>query len=384
MSKNNYKVLRNRIERIVMSQAGVCYSMGKPGIGKTALHESIADEAELLFIDLRLAQIDSAEVGGIPKAFVDETDIGNGVIHKEHYFKYCLPNWAIRANKSTSLVNPKTGLNYKGALIFFDELNRASLETRNAALQILNEKKIGDEFKFEPHVYMAAAGNLGEEDGTEVEEFDTALWNRLIGISFNITLNEWKEAFANNNVHPLIIEFLDSRSEFFWKREKDQKDKAFATPRSWTNLSKLAGKDADIDRLYEDVMVFGPAYIGAAAANKFKSFLDDRRMLSLKDILNDWDAVKDMAKKMNRSRRSEIIGEAKKIVFCNLDKSSAENLLSFMEICDTDEVAAYAFHVVENEMKVNASIPKNLILFKERFETILRSVLQKFKEKKAS
>jgi hypothetical protein len=36
-----------------------------------------------------------------------------------------------------------------------------------------------------------SSGNLGDEDGTDVEEFDSALNNRLIHINHTLDVQEW-------------------------------------------------------------------------------------------------------------------------------------------------------------------------------------------------
>ncbi len=375
MAKDNF----NRIERIVMSNAGVLFLEGKPGIGKTAIMEALADKHNLLFTDLRLAQIDSSEVGGIPKAFVEKMEV-HGESVDEHYFKYCLPNWAIRANKATSIKNHKTGKNYSGALIFFDELNRASLETRNASLQILNEKKIGDSFKFNDNVYMASAGNLGDEDGTEVEEFDSALWNRLVPMRYELTFGEWKNQFAAANVNPFIVEFLEGRPEFMWKKDSKDVEKSYATPRSWTNLSKIVGKDADIDETLMVATDFGSMYVGSSI-NQFLRFLQDRKAISLKDILARFTKIEPQVKALNRARHSEIFAEMKKQKFIDLKAAQVANFIGFMKLCDDDEKASFIGHVLENEYDADGAVPTNILALKKDFMEIMKAVRMSYEAK---
>jgi hypothetical protein len=49
----------------------------------------------------------------------------------------------------------------------------------------------GTAFKFNDNVLMMSSGNLGDEDGTDVEEFDSALNNRLIHINHTLDVQEW-------------------------------------------------------------------------------------------------------------------------------------------------------------------------------------------------
>jgi MoxR-like ATPase len=118
---------------------------------------------------------------------VDETDVGLypslSEIDMDGEMVKCLISlclWAVEANKRPTIIH-------------FEELNRASQQVRNAALQILLEREIGTAFKFNDNVLMMSSGNLGDEDGTDVEEFDSALNNRLIHINHTLDVQEWLE-----------------------------------------------------------------------------------------------------------------------------------------------------------------------------------------------
>ncbi len=117
----------------------------------------------------------------------------NGITVKVSNF--AVPHWAYSANQSPTIIH-------------FEELNRASLFVRNAALQILLEREIG-QFKFNDNVLMLASGNLGDEDGTDIEELDSALNNRLIHISHSLNLNDWIQNFgAENSPHHRLFLLL--------------------------------------------------------------------------------------------------------------------------------------------------------------------------------
>ena len=136
--------------------------------------------------------------------------------------------------------------NLKPTLIHFEELNRASQHVRNAALQILLEREIGTEFKFNENVLMMCSGNLGEEDNTDVEELDSALNNRLIHVNHKLSVEEWIDGFARENVHPTIVDYIETHPEQIYKTSENTD--AYATPRSWTFLSDFIvenfGKDS--------------------------------------------------------------------------------------------------------------------------------------------
>ena len=151
---------------IMWAKSGVLYITAKPGVAKSAIARSIATKMGFRYMDLRLSMVDETDVGLYPS--VSDVD---GV----KCLDFVVPRWAIEANKQPTITH-------------FEELNRASQQVRNAALQLLLERQIGINFKFNDNVLMMSSGNLGDEDGADVEEFDSALNNRLITTLIHLLL----------------------------------------------------------------------------------------------------------------------------------------------------------------------------------------------------
>ena len=240
MGKFNANIYRDSLSRyyesIIKSKTLVLFFAGVPGSGKSSMMQEVADRNEWILIDLRIAEKDASEIGGIPRS-VDFSYVGKDAKSiTTKMMEYDAPAWFIQANTSIYTINPKTGKNYKGALIFCDELNRASLEQRNATLRLLLDKMIDFNKKLMPYVYLASAGNMGEEDGCEVEIFDNSLKNRLHYHKHSLSKKEWDDAFAKvinpvtgkTNVNPIIIEFLDNNPDHIYVKPKDDVN-AFAS-----------------------------------------------------------------------------------------------------------------------------------------------------------
>mgnify|MGYP003509184994 FL=1 len=172
-------------------KSGVMYITSKPGIAKSAIAREIADKMGFRYMDIRLSMVDETDVGLYP----DVSSI-DGI----KCLDFVVPRWAIEANKQPTIIH-------------FEELNRAQLQVRNAALQILLERQIGTDFKFNETVLMMSSGNLGDEDGTDVEEFDNALNNRLIHFSHTLGSDEWIDGFAKENCHNLITSYIKAYPE---------------------------------------------------------------------------------------------------------------------------------------------------------------------------
>jgi hypothetical protein len=310
---------------MMFPKSGVVYLEGKPGIAKSAIVRSIADKMGYDYIDVRLSMVDETEVGLYPH--LSEVN-GMKVVD------YAIPRWAIEANERPTIVH-------------FEELNRASLSVRNASLQILLERCIGPRFCFNDNVLMVSSGNLGEEDGTDVEEFDSALNNRLIRVKHDLLLTEWIDNFANKNVIPVIVDYLKSNPEEYYKFNEGG---SYATPRSWTFFSDFCKhKKADnIKSILDCAMKCGSSYIGSSIT-KFIRYCEEIEHISINDILQRFEDVKDVIRKSNRSLKNELLSSLKNKKLSSITIKQLNNVINFLKMLSDDEIASYLIHIVDEE-----------------------------------
>jgi hypothetical protein len=339
---------------IMSANSGVLYLMGRPGEAKTAMIENIAKTRGFQFIDLRLSQMDETDIGLFP--FIE-----NGVV------RHAIPEWADRANKEPTI-------------IMFDELNRSRESIRNAALQILNERRIGYGFKFNENVHFVAAGNLGEEDGTSVDEFDTALWNRLIPIKHFLTIEEWVDGFAEENVWNYIVSFVNSHPDHFY-REPGGESKQFATPRSWTFLSnhletRFQGlENIKLEEAKQIVKEIGWSFVGNSATT-FIRYLEDMSSINVNDIIERFDQVSSQVKKMSRAQISEMIHALKDMNTEKFKTNEINNITEFLKLVHIDERVSYLLDVISSmeDIKKNSKSKKLIDNFSEDIMNIKKNM----------
>jgi hypothetical protein len=222
---------------------------------------------------------------------------------------------------------------------------------RNAALQILLERCIGIDFRFNDQVYMVASGNLGDADNTDVEEFDAALNNRLIHFKHELTVAEWIEGYAKDNVLPLITGYLKNNPEEFYKRTEGKN--AYATPRSWTFLNDFIvsftdGQETDTKNLISVLQKVGANYVGPCIT-KFIRYIEDMSLVNIQDIICRFSQIKDEVKKFNRSKISELLNNLKEIKVGELDDEKIANVSEFLNLLADDELMSYLLHLIDNE-----------------------------------
>ena len=339
---------------IMWPKYGVLNITSKPGVAKSAIGLSIANKLGMRYIDIRLSMVDETDVGLYPA--VSEIVVDGKSIK---CLDFVVPRWAIEANRQPTIIH-------------FEELNRASQQVRNAALQILLERCIGMDFHFNDNVLMMSSGNLGDEDGTDVEEFDAALNNRLIHIDHVLGVDEWLQNFAIDKCHSLVVGYIKAHPEQIYKVSENSK--GYATPRSWTMLSHFItrnfGKTASPRDFLPLLKKVAHGYVGNSAM-KFVQYCEDMLNISIQDVINNYDGVKKDLAKYNRDKNSELIQSLKEIDISTLSEKQLNNIVKFLENVGDDEKTAYLLWILDNVADIGNKKMKGFLL---QFEELLRKI----------
>jgi hypothetical protein len=318
-------------------KSGVMFISSKPGIAKSAISRSIAEKMGFRYMDIRLSMVDETDVGLYPNVSTVMCD-GESV----KCLDFVVPRWAIEANKQPTIIH-------------FEELNRAQLAVRNAALQILLERCIGVDFKFNDTVLMMASGNLGDEDGADVEEFDSALNNRLIHFSHTLGADEWIENYAKVNCHPSVVSYIKAYPEKLYQAPNEN-SKAYATPRSWTFISdfitKNFGKESSPREFITSLQEVAHGYIGNGA-QRFLQYLQEMINITIDDIINRYDKVEKELDKYNRDKNSELIQSLKEYDIRKFTEKQLDNITKFLKRVGDDELTAYLLHVLDSNSDIS-------------------------------
>jgi hypothetical protein len=316
---------------LIKSRGAVPILMGAPGTGKSAISNGLAEKLDLQYIDLRLSTMDETDLGIFPskEIYTDE----DGVTHK--YVEHLYPHWAVLANQRPTLIH-------------FEEINRTTNAKRNACLQILNEKTMGYNFKFNENVFFIASGNLGKEDGTEVDELENAILNRFVVVEHNLDIHQWVKEFARkNDINENIINFLLERTEFFNKPNKIESSinttsvysSCYPSPRAWTNFSKWLSvnnfKFDDDNFVSSTLPNVLSGFVGTMATSSFISFIKDKVRINYLQVLNEYSTYKKDIERLDRVEREVIFGELVKlnIFSANVSKPQYANIVKFIDSC---------------------------------------------------
>jgi hypothetical protein len=389
-------------EDFIKVNKGVLYIMGVPGEGKTAIPEFIARRNGWDSNVIAAGLFDSSEMQGIPRTKLVKKII-NGVEQEIEVSYFAPPEWLINA-----IDNANRGIK---TLLIFDELNRGKPDVQNTILRMFNERMVGS-WKVPEEVYFVATGNLGEEDGCNVEDFDTAMIGRLIPIRHNLTIEEWIQNFAKDNVNSYFVDWINAtKITNNYKETNGAGDKnEFTTSirpylcyRSITTLSYHAGcvENKDLSSIIEKVQMKASYIIGVSAKKSLLEYLQSLKMINLDMIINNFDCISDELKKIKRDKQSELVAALMKQKISDFSGKQIDNVISFLKLIHKDELVSLFTQIIDEEIgfekeftsiKEDSKVKNNIVIqnpisklfqaFPEEFRIVLRRNIEVVEENK--
>jgi hypothetical protein len=256
------KKLRQNLTRVLAARL-VPIVTSSPGVGKSDIAQSIADEYRLLLIDFRLGQADITDVNGLPRFFTRIRADGTPD-HRAEFVPF--DTFPLEGDE---LPDHPDGGKYEGWLLFFDEINVANKQLQAAAYKILLNRMVGNR-RLHEQVVMMAAGNLAT-DNAVVHSMSTALQSRLIHFELHVSLEDWMDWAIAKNIDNRILAFLNFRPNQLMNFSPTHQDKTFACPRTWEFAHRLIHKYPTVT--IEDLPLLGGT-IGSGAAMEFITFVE--------------------------------------------------------------------------------------------------------------
>lgn len=227
-----------------------------PAIGKSSLVKQLAKQFNCEVIDLRLTELDSSDLNGLP-TFED----GHALFKPFNTFPL----------EGQELPKDKVGW-----ILLLDEFNSASPAVQASAYRLVLDRQVG-QYRLHPNVRIIACGNK-EEDNAIVNEMSSALISRFAHFYINLDVDTWLDWAYQNDINNHIITFIQFRKELLYTFDPDA-NTPYASPRTWEMLSKvLTYTEADLNLC--------ASLVGYGTANEFISYLKlFKSLVSLKDIL---------------------------------------------------------------------------------------------------
>lgn len=254
MTPKNLKIALDHL----MTQRRAAFIWGPPGVGKSDIVGSLAEDKKIGLIDFRMALRDPTDIKGFP-----------------------MPD----ATSKTMKFYRDGELPTKGkGILFLDELNSATPATQAAAMQLTLTGKIGD-YTLPQGWSILAAGNR-ESDRAVVNKMPSALSLRFAHLDLDVSLDDWCEWALDKNIPTELLAFIRFRPALL--HAFDPTKRSSPNPRGWGFVAE------DINaKLPNDIMMDVTAgKVGEGAAAEFMAFLQIYRELpSIDEIMMNPDKV---------------------------------------------------------------------------------------------
>ena len=357
---------------------------GAPGIGKTAILNSVLDEYEE-FKDYNL----------IVKTLSNETPDN-----------FTLPKYTIEDGQEKATDVPKTWLPvYKPTgdaakdaeldekcgkgLLFIDELSRATQQVLNVMLPLINEGSF-NEYKMGSGWTIICASNRMEDEMSGQSELGNALANRFTQVYYEPCVKTWEKwAKDQNYISPLLLQWLSmpesenmSGGKFFYMDPNEDSNgdvtKLMCTPRAWTNAMRELAEYSETGSLEGWTIFDVPrdiiamtlnSYVPAQAVDGFLAFLE-----VISRIGNFDQAVYDIWQngggsfKINKKDLNLItLPLAQLVCTAHADKLPTEeefvNLANWLVAQNSDQLCSYTLDVFKNVFMSSVSETLRDVLF---------------------
>lgn len=223
---------------------------GSPGMGKTALFESVAKEEKIGYIPNILSQKDPVDVGGMRVP-----DMKTGIL--KHFVPEDLP--VEEPDKAKGF-----GQHPERGILHYDEINVVSLMMQATAYGIINERRVGLHRLKKGWVPMAS-GNL-VTDRSAAQKLSLALGNRFNVQHVVPDLKSWLIQYGSEHVDTRGCAFLRFRPTLFYCLPVEKDEVRFPSARSWTKAFKFIDEEPKFRR-----KIFA-GFVGDTAADDFEAF----------------------------------------------------------------------------------------------------------------
>lgn len=257
--------------------------LGAPGVGKSTVVREAAEEfAELLgkrfieytddvaqeilsnpqryfvFVDLRLTEIEAADLSGIPR------DVDGAVTYKPLL-------WARVLSKAPGV-------------LFLDELTNENDPNKLASAYKLILDRSAGFVKFSDDVFIVAAGN-NPKHSSVANQLPAPLINRLLVLEVSApSVDEWRGWMTQRYGDAwdirtyAFLKAFEAEGYLLKVPEDPETLQNYPTPRSWTKLALL------LKRGFDDYEII-TGLIGPEIGTRFKAFVDTR--VDLDSLMNN-------------------------------------------------------------------------------------------------
>jgi len=256
---------------------------GAHGIGKSGIVKQLANEDNYHLETLFLSVQEIGDLIGSPHTIMD----GDTAITT-----WSVPVWLQRMKTAA--------LQGKHCLLLLDELNRAPLDVRQSAMELVLERRLHEhELPTVNGQRTMVVAAINPADDYQVDELDPALLDRFLHAFVEADVPAWLKWARKTKINSIVRDFITEHPDRLHWTPAD--GGIGATPRSWTKLGNYMD---NIHNVPEDIVFqIMKGKIGTELASQFysfyKNYVDVVKMKDIEDIVkqnkNKFDKIEDLA-----------------------------------------------------------------------------------------
>lgn len=216
----------------------VPYLHSSPGIGKSSIMATVANDLNLAVIDHRLSTSGPEDMSGLPGFRED-----GRAVFKPFADLFPLEGDAVPEGKD-------------GWMLFLDEMPAAIKQVQAASFKLILDRMTG-QHRLNQRCVITAAGNL-MSDRSIVNSISTGMQSRLIHLEMVADFNEWLlDVAIPENYDHRVIAYLSQYPNKLMDFNPSHANKTFCCPRTWefaNKLVKTCGVGDDKTALYTGCM----------------------------------------------------------------------------------------------------------------------------------
>lgn len=262
----NTRQARNFIIRAL--QAGnVPFLTSSPGMGKSAIIRSVAEEFGMKLIDHRLSTSAPEDLSGLP--------FRNGDRAEFIPFADLFP-----------IEGDEVPEGYNGWLLFLDEFNSAKKEVVAAAYKLILDRMTGQK-KLHPNVMIICAGNKAT-DRAIVNPLGTAMQSRVVHFEMELNFDIFVEdVMIPQEWDERLVAFLHANPGYLHDFDPAHKNKTFCCPRTWDFVNKDL-KNRPEGALPDEDSLYYSGFVTPGKAVEFVQFTQVyNRMITIEKVVKD-------------------------------------------------------------------------------------------------
>ena len=251
MTDITYKCNTRNLKKIlaVLLDAGlVPFIVSSPGMGKSSIVKSLANDYNLKLIDHRISTSEPTDFSGLPRI-------------TDQYAKM-VPFTDIFPLSTTPVPEGK-----EGWILFLDEFNSGQKQTMAAAYRPILDHQVG-QHDLHPNCRLILAGNKTTDKAIVNGNLSTALQSRVVYLELELNFNIWFEDVAiAEKYHPTVTAFLMNNQQYLMDFDPDKAGKPFCCPRTWEFMNRqVSVTDGPVDFM-------NPAYTGTITSGVAVAFV---------------------------------------------------------------------------------------------------------------